>query len=178
MVVIQEMSLQERIRWQLKVGCQATRGVSVAESEFYVKVTSALILFGATSMMMIDFGNVGQCVFGTQSSSTKSVMRRHVLSIQECVESGEIRTEKRKRKYNTADKETEAVSVEVLQKHLKMLEWNDAKDISGYYHGGENDYRTGVFNMDLKLRQSDRHPVKDHPNSGKMPNMDRNLFPG
>ena len=51
---------------------QATRGVIVAESEFYVKVISALILFGATSMMMIDFGNVGQCVFGTQSSSTKS----------------------------------------------------------------------------------------------------------
>ena len=41
---------------------QATGGVSVAESEFHVKVISALILFGATSMMMIDFGNVGQCV--------------------------------------------------------------------------------------------------------------------
>ena len=89
----------------------------MADSEFHVKVISALILFGATSMMMIDFGIVGQCVFGTQSSSTESVMRRHVLLIKECVESGEIRTEKRKRKYNTADNETEAVSVEVLRKH-------------------------------------------------------------
>ena len=44
-------------------------------------------------------------------------MRRHVLLIKECVESGEIRTENRKRKYNTADNETEAVSVEVLRKH-------------------------------------------------------------
>ena len=87
----------------------------MAESEFYVKVISALILFGATSMMMIDFGNAGQCVFGTQSSSTKCVMRRHVLLIKECVESGQISTEKRK--YNTADNETEAVSVEVLRKH-------------------------------------------------------------
>ena len=69
----------------------------MAESEFHVKVISALILFGATSMMMIDFDNVGQCVFGVQSSTIKSVMRRHVLLIQECLESGELQTEKRKR---------------------------------------------------------------------------------
>ena len=50
---------------------QATRGVSVADSEFHVKVISPLILFGATSMMMIDFRNVGQCVINTQKMSQK-----------------------------------------------------------------------------------------------------------
>ena len=35
------------------------------------------------------------------------------------------------------------------------------------YHGGQNDYRTGVFDFDLKLRKSDRHPVKDPQIPGK-----------
>ena len=54
----------------------------------------------------------------TENGSAKSVMGRHVLSIHECVESGGIRTEKWKRKYNTADSETKALSVEVLRKHV------------------------------------------------------------
>ena len=62
------------------------------------------MLLGAKSMMMIDVGNVGQCMFGTESSSDKSVMGIHVLLIQEHVESGEIRTEKWKGAHNTADK--------------------------------------------------------------------------
>ena len=57
---------------------------------------------------MIDFGeHVGQCVHGTDSSSAKSIMERRgagrirhphcpMLWLQERVDSGEIRTEKRK----------------------------------------------------------------------------------
>ena len=65
------------------------------------------MLLGATSVM-IDFGDdVGQCVLGTDSSSAKSIMERReagrikhlhcpVLCLQERVDSGEVRTVKRK----------------------------------------------------------------------------------
>ena len=84
--------------------------MSVAESEFYAGVKCASILLGAKSMMM-DFGeDVAQCVLGTDSSSAKTIMDRAgrirhlhcpMLWLQERVDSGEIRTEKRKGEHNT-----------------------------------------------------------------------------
>ena len=51
-----------------------------------------------------------------------------MLWLQERVDSGEIRIEKRK--HNTADIGTKAVSASVLMKHLKMLkmEWRDGQN--------------------------------------------------
>ena len=80
--------------------------------------------------MMIDFGeDVGQCVLGTVSSSSKSIMERcgagrdcPMLWLQERVDSGEIRTQKRKGEHNTATIGTKAVSAEVLRRHFKTLE--------------------------------------------------------
>ena len=57
--------------------------------------------------MMIDLGEKKQCVLGTDSSSAKSIMERRgsgrirllhcpLLLLQERVDSGEMRTEKRK----------------------------------------------------------------------------------
>ena len=114
--------------------------MSVAESELYAGVKGASILLGAKSMM-IDFGEGdGQCVLGTDSSSAKSTMERRVagcirhlqcpkLWLQERVDAGEIRTEKRKGEHNTTDTGTEAVSAEVLRRHLKTLkmEWRDGR---------------------------------------------------
>ena len=68
-------------------------------------------------------------MFGTASGSVKSTMTRHVLLTQECPESGEIRTEKWKREYSVADIGTKTVSVEELQRHVKMLKRHDAKDV-------------------------------------------------
>ena len=90
---------------------------------------------------MIDFGEGdGQCVLGTDSISAKSIMGRrgagcirHLqcpkLWLQERVDAGEIRTEKRKGEHNTTDTGTEAVSAEVLRRHLKTLkmEWRDGQ---------------------------------------------------
>ena len=98
------------------------------------------ILLGARSMM-IDFGeHVPQCVLGTDSSSAKSIMKRRgagrirrlhcpMLWLQDCVDSGEIRIEKRKGEHNTADIDTKAVSAPVLMKHLKTLKmkWRDGQ---------------------------------------------------
>ena len=81
--------------------------IAVQSSEFQAEVRGELILLGAKGMRMIHFGNVGQCVFGRESSSAKSVVGRHVLLIQERVRSGEIRTEKWKREYNTADNDAQ-----------------------------------------------------------------------
>ena len=117
-----------------------TRSLSVAESEFDAGVKGASILLGAKSMM-IDFGeDVVQSVLGTDSSSVKSIMERRgagrirhlhcpMLCLQECVDSGEIRIEKRKGEQNTADIGTKAVSAPVLMKHLKTLkmEWLDGR---------------------------------------------------
>ena len=122
---------------------QGTRSLSVAESEFYAGVKGASILLGAKSMM-IDFGeDVAQCVPGTDSSSAKSIMERRwagrirhllcpILWLQERVDSGEIRIEKRKGEHNTADTGTKAVSAPVLMKHLKTLkmEWHDGRHLS------------------------------------------------
>ena len=97
-------------------------------------------MLGAKSMM-IDFGeDVAQCVLGTDSSSAKSIVGRRgagrirhlhcpVLWLQERVDSGEIRTEKRKGEHNTADIGTKAVSAPVLMKLLKTLkmEWRDGR---------------------------------------------------
>ena len=116
--------------------------MSVAESEFYARVKGASILLGAKSMM-IDFGeDVAQCVPGTDSSSAQSIMERcgagrirHLhcvmLWLQERVDSGEIRTEKRKGEHNTADIGTKAVSAPVLMKHLKTLkmEWRYGRSV-------------------------------------------------
>ena len=92
--------------------------------------------------MMIDFGeDVGQCVSGTDSSSAKSIIERRgtgrtrhlhcpVLWLQEGVDPGEIRAEKRRKcEHNTADIGTKAVSAEVLRKHLKALkmEWREGR---------------------------------------------------
>ena len=90
---------------------------------------------------MIDFGeDVGQCVPGTVNSSTKSVMEKrgtgrighlHCLVpwLQERVDSGEMRTEKRKGKHNTADISTQAATATVLRKQLKTLKmkWRDGR---------------------------------------------------
>ena len=49
--------------------------------------------------------------------------------LQERVDSGESRTEKRKGEHNTADIGTKAVSAEVLRRHLKTLKmgWRDGR---------------------------------------------------
>ena len=71
--------------------------------------------------MMIDLGeDVGQCMFGTDSRSAQSTMERRgagrtrhlhcaMLWLQERVDSGEIRTEKRKGGHNTEDIGTKVV---------------------------------------------------------------------
>ena len=88
---------------------------------------------------MIDFGeDVAQCVLGTDSSSAKSITERRgagrirhmhcrMLWLQERVDPGEIRIEKRKGEHNTADIGTKAMSAPVLMKHMKTLkmEWRD-----------------------------------------------------
>ena len=103
--------------------------MSVAESEFCTGVKGGSILLGA-KRILIDFGeNVPQCVLGTDSSSAKSLTERrgagrnHRLHcptpwMQECVDSGEIRTEKRKGRHNMADFGTKAMIAAVLRKHL------------------------------------------------------------
>ena len=52
-----------------------------------------------------------------------------MLWLQERVDSGDIRTEKRKGEHNTADIGTKAVSAPVHMKHLKTLkmEWRDCR---------------------------------------------------
>ena len=97
-----------------------TRCLSVEESEFYAGVKGVLILLEAKSMMTIDFGiDVKQCVCQAQKSSlVKRVMERLVLLIQGRVESGESRTEKWRGKC-------------FRRKHVKMLQWSDAKDVVG-----------------------------------------------
>ena len=69
----------------------------------------------AAKSNMIDFGeDVAQCVLGTDSRSANSIMERRgagrirhlrcpMLWLQERVDSGQIRTEKRKGEHNTAD---------------------------------------------------------------------------
>ena len=95
---------------------------------------------------MIDFGeDVAQCVLGTNSSSAWSIMERRgagrirhlhclLLWLQERVDSGEIRVEKRKSEHNTADIGTKAVSAPVLRKHLKTLkmEWRDGRHLEAF----------------------------------------------
>ena len=94
-----------------------------------VTVEGALILLEAKSMMTIDFDkDVGQRVLVTDYMSVKSVMGRHVL-ISGFVEFGEIRTEKWKERYNTAESEAKAVSAGVLWNHLDMLTWSDVIDV-------------------------------------------------
>ena len=72
-------------------------------------------------------------MLGTDSSSAKSMMERRgagrirhlhcpTLWLQERVDSCEIRMEKGKSEHKTADTGTKAVSAEVLQRHLWMLE--------------------------------------------------------
>ena len=56
---------------------QNTRRLSGTESEFYAKVICALILLGAKCMMMIMMAMLAS-VFGTESSSAKSAMGRHL----------------------------------------------------------------------------------------------------
>ena len=88
---------------------------------------------------MVDIReDVGQCVLGTDSSSAKSIMERRgsgrtrrlhfrTLRLQERVDSGEIRSEKRKGEHKTADIGIKAVSAEVLQRHLKNAEKGKAR---------------------------------------------------
>ena len=88
-------------------GTQGTRCLSVVESEFYAGVKGGTILLGA-KYMMIDIGeNVAQCVLDVESCSANRIMERRwagrirhlhcpMLWLQERVDSGEIRTEKRK----------------------------------------------------------------------------------
>ena len=45
-----------------------------------------------------------------------------LLCLQECVNSGEIRIDKRKGEHNTADFGTKAVSAPVLRKHFENVE--------------------------------------------------------
>ena len=40
---------------------------------------------------------------------------------------------------------------------------------SGEYHAGQNDYRPAFFISTSNSCKNDRDPVKDPPNSGKMP---------
>ena len=90
---------------------------------------------------MIDFGeDVAQCVLGMDSSSAKRIMERRaagrirhlhcpMLWLQERVDSGESRIEKRKGEDSTADVGTKAVTAPVPRKHLKTLkkEWRDGR---------------------------------------------------
>ena len=114
--------------------------LSVAESEFHAGVKGASILLGVKSMMIYFCENVAQCVLGTDSSSDKSIMERRgagrirhlhcpMLWLQERVDSGEVRREKRKGLHNTADIGTKAVTAPVRRKHLKALkmEWRDGR---------------------------------------------------
>ena len=112
---------------------QGTRSLSVAESQFYGGVKGGSMLLGAKSTM-IDFGeNVAQCVLGTDSSSAKSITERRgagrirhlhcpMLWLQERVDSGEVRAEKRKGVDNTADIGTKAVTARVLRKTVENAE--------------------------------------------------------
>ena len=45
------------------------------------------------------------------------------------MESGEIRIEKWKGRYNTAESEAKAVNAEVFWNHLDMLTWSDVMDV-------------------------------------------------
>ena len=126
----------------LKAGSwtQGTRALSVAESEFYAGVKGGSILLGAKSMAM-DFGDsVKTSVLGTDSSAAKSIMERRgagrirhlhcpLLWLQERVDRGEIRTEKRRGEDNTSDICTKAVSSQTLSKHLKTvkMEWRSGR---------------------------------------------------
>ena len=90
---------------------------------------------------MVDFGeDVAQCVLGTDSSSAKSIMERRgagrsrhlhfpMLWLQERLDSGEIRTEKRKGEHNTADIGMMAVSAPAQRKHSKTLkmDWSEGR---------------------------------------------------
>ena len=112
---------------------QGMRSLSVAESEFYAGVKGGSTLLIAKSMMM-DFGeNVAQCVLGADSSSTKSIMERHgagrirhlhcLMSwLEGRVDSGEMRTERRKGEHNTSDIDTKVVTSPVLRKRLKTFQ--------------------------------------------------------
>ena len=150
---VRRVRLLKRVRQELifhglnllKAGSwtQGTRRVCVAESEFYAGVNGAWILLGAKSMLL-DFGeDVGQCVLGTDSRSAKSLMERGgggrirhlhcpMLWRQKRVDTGEIRTEKRKGEHNTADIGTKAVSAKVLRRHLKTLkmEWTTSVSVT------------------------------------------------
>ena len=107
---------------------QGTRSLSVTELEFYAGVKGASFLFEAKSMMMIAFGHdVGQCVVGTDSSSIKSAVERHMLWLQERVDSGGNRTENWRGEYNIADSATKAVSADVFWRHFKTLRWSGAR---------------------------------------------------
>jgi len=119
---------------------QGTRALSVAESEFYAGVKGASIVLGARSMM-IDFGcTPGACVLGTDSSASRGIMDRRgvgrirhlhcpMLWVQERVDRGELKHEKRKGVDNTSDIGTKSVGTATLQKHLRTLnmEWRSGR---------------------------------------------------
>ena len=89
--------------------------------------------------MMVDFGdNVAQCVLGTNGSSAKSMVERRgagrsrhlhcpLLWLQESVDSGESRMEKRKGDVNTADISTKAVTFENVEDGLAR--WTTPVDV-------------------------------------------------
>ena len=56
-------------------------------------------------------------------------LRCPMWCLSQRVDSGEIRTEKRKGEHKTADMGTKAVSAEVLRRHLKTrkMEWRDGR---------------------------------------------------
>ena len=79
------------------------------------------------------------CLLGTDSSSAKSIMQRRgagrdrhlhcpMLWYKKRVDSGDIRTEKRKGEHSVADNGTQAVTAEV-RRHLKTLkmEWREGR---------------------------------------------------
>ena len=109
-------------------GAHPVHGVNILQAGSWTQETR--ILLEAKRMMMIDFGkDVAQCVVGTDSSSIKSAVERHMLWLQERVDSGGICVENWRGECDIADSATKAASVEVLRTHLKTLKRSGAGDV-------------------------------------------------
>ena len=113
---------------------QSTKGAHPVHSVNILKAgswTQGTRIFLEAKNMMIDFGkDVGQCVVGTDSSSIKSAVERHMLWLQERVYSGGICAKNWRGEYNIADRATKAASVEVLRTHLETVKWSGAADVT------------------------------------------------
>ena len=124
-------------RRSLKKTCQ----VLVADMNDCLLLVNCVLLFACCSdqdetaaTVKNDLGSrygpqFSQEHHGKTWSRTNSTFALSYAWLQERVDSGEIRTEKREGEHNTADIGTKAVSAPVLMKHLKTLrmEWRDGR---------------------------------------------------